>query len=138
MHFTKLSQRTQTSLGCLQDIWKKSWRLTTKPDVFPTSGRKCWIYDIFKRLYLRCLEDVRIISSKRRLIYDVLKTSDLWRLGDVGLRLLDDLCKTTSLEEATCAQRQKILFFLILYCLKYCYILCSTQVSIKVWNFVNY
>ena len=55
---------------------------------------------------LRRLEDVKFKTSWRRLIYDVLKTSDLWRLEDV--------CKTKS-----GWQRRKKLFFLIFYCLKY-------------------
>ena len=140
------TQWTQTSLG----------RLTTKPDVFTTSGRRSRIYDVLKTSYLRRLEDVRFITSWRRLFYDVLKTSDLRRLEDVGftsswrrlihnvlktsdLRLLDDLCKTTSVDEKTSAQRQKKLFFLISYCLK-CWenFKYSGKVSIKVWNFVNY
>ena len=47
-----VSQWTQTSLRNLQDVLKRSRGLMTKPDVVKTSGR-------------------------RRLIYDVLKTSDL-------------------------------------------------------------
>ena len=69
------------------------------------------IYDVLKTSDLRRLKDIRFSTFWRHLIYDVLKTSDL--------RLLDDLCKTTSVEEATSKRRQKKLFFLILYCLKY-------------------
>ena len=75
-----------------------------------TSWRRL-IYDVLKTSDLRRLQDVRFSTFWRRLIYDVLKTSDL--------RLLDDLYKTTSVEEVMSAQRQKKLFFLILYCLKY-------------------
>ena len=43
------SQRTQTSLRCLQDVLKRSERLTTKPDVvwLTTSWRR-FIYDVLK------------------------------------------------------------------------------------------
>ena len=34
------SQRTQTSLRRLQDVLKRSQRLTTKPDVVRTSGKR--------------------------------------------------------------------------------------------------
>ena len=65
------SQRTQTSSGRLQDVWKRSRRLTIKPDGFRTSGRRRPIYDVLKTSYLRRLEDVRFLTSWRRLIYDV-------------------------------------------------------------------
>ena len=98
-----------------------------------------WIYVVLKIIissYLQRLEDVLFMTSWRRLIYNVLKTSDLRHLTDIrfstfwrrliydilktsDLKLFDDLCKTTSVEEATSAQSQKKLFFLILYCLKY-------------------
>ena len=83
-HWFGTTQRTQTSLGCLQDIWKRSRRLTTKPDVFMTSSRRRRIYDVLKTSYLRCLEDIRFMTSWERLFYDVLKTSHLRRLEDVG------------------------------------------------------
>ena len=54
-------------------------------------------------------------------IYDVLKTSNLRSLEDVGF-----------------TPRQKKRFFLILYCLKYLKFLYSSQISIKVLSFVNY
>ena len=130
------SQGTKTSLGRPQGVWNRPQRLRTKPDVLKTSGRRSRIYDGLKTSDLPRLEDVRFITSWIRLIYDVLKTSDLRRLKDIrfstfwrhliydvlktfDLRLLDDLCKTTSVEEATSTRRQKKLFFLILYCLKY-------------------
>ena len=111
------SQRTQTSLRRLQDVWKRSRRLTTKPDVFRTSGRWRRIYDVLKTSDLRHLEDVWFTTSWRRLIYDVLKTSDLRRLEHVGftlpkgrpifdilktpdLRRLEDVCKVTSVEQS--------------------------------------
>ena len=52
-------QRTETSLRHLQDVLKRSRRLTTKRDIATTSG-------------------------KRHSIYDVLKTSDIGRLDDVA------------------------------------------------------
>ena len=75
----------------LQDVLKRSWRLTTKPDVFKTSGKKRLIYNVFKTSYLRRLktsnlqrlEGVRFTTSWGRLIFDVLKTSDLRHLEDV-------------------------------------------------------
>ena len=65
------TQRTQVSLGGLQDIWKRSWRLTNKPDVFTMSGRRSRICEVLKTSDLRRLEDVRFITSWRRLFYDV-------------------------------------------------------------------
>ena len=64
-------QQTQTSLRRLQDVWKKSWRLTTKPDALKTSGKRRLIYDVLKTSDLRCLEDAQFTTSWRRLIYDV-------------------------------------------------------------------
>ena len=109
------SQRTHTSLKRLQDVLKKSWYLTIKPDVVTTcckrrliydvlktcktSYERCleevwltlsWrhlIYDILKTSNLHCLEDVRFTMSWRRLTYDVLKTSNLWRLEDIQFRM---------------------------------------------------
>ena len=78
------SQRTQASLGRLQDVCKRPQRLTTKPDVFTASGRRRRIYNVLKRSNLHRLEDVQFITSWRRLFYDVLKTSDLRRLEDAG------------------------------------------------------
>ena len=109
------------------------WRLE---EVWFTTSRRRGIYIVLKTSYLQGLEDVWFMTSWRCLIYDVLKTSDLRRLKDVrfstfcgsliydvlktsDLPLFDDLCKTTSVEEATSAQRQKELYFLILYFLKY-------------------
>ena len=69
------TQRTQTSLRRLQDVLKRSRRLTTKADVAKKSGKRCLIYDVLNTSYLSCLEDV--------LIYDVMKTSYLQRLEDV-------------------------------------------------------
>ena len=112
-----------SDLWCLEDVlFTSSWRhpiynvlktsvLRRLEDVWFTTSRRRRIYIVFKTSYLQRLEDVWFMTCWRRLIYDVLKTSDL--------RLLDDLCKKTSVEEATSAQRQNELFFLILYCLKY-------------------
>ena len=75
-----LSQQTQTFLRRLQDILKRSPRLTTKPDVVTTSCRRRPIYDALKTSDLRRLEDVWFMASWGRLIYNVLKTSNLRRL----------------------------------------------------------
>ena len=110
---TYITQRKQTSLGRLQDVWRRSWLLTTKPDIFKTSGRRRRIYDVLKTSNLHRLEDVRFITSWRSLFYNVLKTSQLRRLEDVGftsswrcliynvletsvLRRLEDVSSTTS------------------------------------------
>ena len=98
--FPATSQWTQTSLRHLQDVLKRSRRLTTKPDVVTTSYRRRLIYDVLKTSDLRRLEDVRFTTSWRRLIYVVLKTSDLRRLQDVWLttfwrRLIYDVLKTS-------------------------------------------
>ena len=59
----KLSQRTQTSLRRLQDVLKRSRRLTTKQDVVTTSGKRRLIYDNLKTSDLRRLEDVEFATS---------------------------------------------------------------------------
>ena len=75
-------QQTQTSLRRLQDVLKRSWRLTTKPDALKTSGKRRLIYDFLKT------SDLRRTMSWRRWIYVLLKTSDF--------RYLEDVCFTTS------------------------------------------
>ena len=57
------AQRTQTSLRRLQDVLKRSRRLTTKQDVVTTSGKRRLIYDILKTSDLRRLEDVKFTTS---------------------------------------------------------------------------
>ena len=52
------AQRTQTSVRRPQDVLNRSRRLTTKPDVLTTSGRRRLIYDDLKTSDLRRLEDV--------------------------------------------------------------------------------
>ena len=89
------TQRTHTCLRRLQDVLKRSRRLTTKPYVLTTSGRRRLIYDVLKTPDLCRLKDVRFTTSWRSLICDVLKTSDSWCLRDVGLRRLDDVLFTT-------------------------------------------
>ena len=94
-YFQTNPQRTQTSWRRLQDIWKMSRRLTAKPDVVTTSGRRRLIYDVLKMLNVECLEDIwfktsglrrleyiRFTTFWRHLAYDVLKTSDLRHLED--------------------------------------------------------
>ena len=78
------TQRTRTSLRRLQDVLKRSRRLMTKPVVLKTSGRWRLIYDVLKTSDLRRLEDVWFTSSWKRLICDVLRTPVLRRLEDVG------------------------------------------------------
>ena len=84
-----LTQRTQTSLTCLQDVLKRSRRLTTKPNAVKTSGKR-------RTSYLHRLEDVQFTTSWGRLIHDVSKTSDLRRLKTFNLRHLEDVWSTTS------------------------------------------
>ena len=62
-----LSKRTQTSLRRLQDFLKRSRRLTTKQDVVMTSGKRCRIYDVLKTSDLWRLADVWYLTSWRRL-----------------------------------------------------------------------
>ena len=88
------TQRTQTSLRRLQDILKRSRHPTTKQDVIMTSGKSVgfttsWrrlIYAVLKTSNLRRLEDVWFTTSSGCLIWDVSKTSDLQRLQDVWFR----------------------------------------------------
>ena len=77
------SQWTQTSLRRLQDVLKRSRRLTTKPDAVTTSGKRRHIYNVLKTSDLRPLEDVQFVASWRCLIYDVFRISDLRRLEEV-------------------------------------------------------
>ena len=95
VYFNYISQRTQTSLRRLQDVLKRSRRLTTKPDVAKTSGKRRLIHvilktsnlrrhqDILRTSDLQRLEDVRFMSSWKRWIYNILKTSDLRLLEDI-------------------------------------------------------
>ena len=57
------TQPTQTSLRRLQDVLKRSRRLTTKQDVVTTSGKRRLIYDVLKTSDLRRLEDVQFTTS---------------------------------------------------------------------------
>ena len=91
-----LLQRTQTSLGRLQDVLKRSQRLTTKPDVVRSSGKRRLIYDVLKTSDLRHLKGIYFMASSRRLIYVILGTFDLRCLEDVFLRCLEDVQFTTS------------------------------------------
>ena len=95
-HSVILSQRTHTSLRRIQDVLKRSLRLTTKSDVVKLSGKRRLIYDILKTSYLRRLKDVQFTTSWRRLLYVVLKTSNLRRLEDVNLRRHADVWFKTS------------------------------------------
>ena len=127
---TESSQRTQTFLRRLQDVLKRSWRLTTNQDIVTTSGKRHRIYDVLKTSDLRCPEDVWFASSWRCQIWDVVKTPDLQRLQVVWFktswrRLIYDVQKT-SVKWHLCnnvlamfIQRQKKWLFLIFYCLKY-------------------
>ena len=87
-------QPTQTSLRRIQDVLKRSRRLTTKQDVvwkktsdlrrlenvWFTPSWRCPIYDLLKTSDLRRLENAQFATSWKRLIYDVLKMSDLFHL----------------------------------------------------------
>ena len=75
----KNSQQTQMSLRRLQDVLKRSQCLTTKQNVVTTSGKRRRVYDVLKTSDLYCLEDVNL----RCLIYDVFRTSGLTRPEDV-------------------------------------------------------
>ena len=89
-----------SDLRRLEDIgFTPSWRRPI------TTSRRCPIYDVLKTLDLHRLKDFRFTTFWRRLIYNILKTS-------VKRRLWNNLIGTST-------QRQKELFFLILYCLKY-------------------
>ena len=86
-NFKTLTQPTQTSLRCLQDVLKRSRCITTKQDVVMTSGKRCQIYDVLKTSDLRRLENNHFMTSWRRLIYDVFPMSDLRRPEDVWFML---------------------------------------------------
>ena len=86
-NFKTLTQPTQTSLRCLQDVLKRSRCITTKQDVVMTSGKRCQIYDVLKTSDLRRLENNHFTMSWRRLIYDVFPMSGLRRPEDVWFML---------------------------------------------------
>ena len=75
-----VTQSTQMSLRRLQDVLKRSRRLTTKQDVITTSEKHVgfttyWrhlIYIVLKTSNLQRLEDVWFTTSSGRLVYDVL------------------------------------------------------------------
>ena len=129
------------------DVWKTSLghlkKVTTSYD--QTRRR---LHDVWqKKSDLYYLENVWLITSSRRLIYDIssfwrrriylaLRTSDLWRSEDAWF--------TTSWRclwnkvAATPTPLQNKLFF-ILFCLKFSEnFKCSAKVSINKWNFVNH
>ena len=54
------TQQTQTFLRRLQDILKRSQRFTTKPDVVKTPEKRRVIFDVLKTSYFHCLEDVQL------------------------------------------------------------------------------
>ena len=68
-----------------------SQRFTTKSDVVTTSGRRRLIYDVWKTSDQRRLEDVRFTTSLRRLSYVVLNTPNIRHFEDSELRRLDDV-----------------------------------------------
>ena len=100
-----------------QDVWKKMSDLRRLEYVLFKLSRRCsylwrhedvlfttsWgrlIYDVLKTSDLRCLEDVLFTTSWRCLIYDVFKKSDLFRLEDVQFttssrRLIYDVLRTS-------------------------------------------
>ena len=93
----------KTSSGGL----KMSWRLITKPDFVRTSEKivgfsNSWrllIYIVLKTYNLRRLGDIWFTTSWGQPIYDVLKTPDLRRLEDVSFttswrRPIYDVLKT--------------------------------------------
>ena len=82
-NFKTLTQPTQTSLRCLQDVLKRSRCITTKQDIVMTSGKRCQIYDVLKTSDLHHLEDNHFTTSWRRLIYDVFPMSGLRHPEDV-------------------------------------------------------
>ena len=91
-----LYQRTQTSLTRLQDVSKRSRGLTTNLSVVTTSGKRRLIYEIFKTSDLRRLEDVWFTTS-----WDVWFTTSCGRplyvvLKTSNLRRLEDIWLTTS------------------------------------------
>ena len=93
----------KTYLRRLQDVLKRSQRLTTKPDFLKTSGKRCLIYEVLKTSYLHRLEDAQFTTSWKSLIYDGLRKSDLWRLEDVRFtsswkRPIYDVLKTSDLQ----------------------------------------
>ena len=112
------------------DVWKNTSDLRRIEDIWLTLSWRRPIYKVLKRSDLQRLQDVWFTTSWRRLIYVVLRTSTLRCLEDVWFTtswrcLIYDVLKTPvkrrlcSNVVATSMQRQKKLFFLILYCLKY-------------------
>ena len=115
----------------LQDVLKKSRRLSNKQNVVTTSGKRRPIYDVLKTSDLDVLktsnlgrlENVWFTTFSGRLIYDALKTSNLRCLEDVQFttswrRLIYDVLKT-SVKWHLCSNVVATSMQLTLYCLKY-------------------
>ena len=62
-----MAQWTQTSLRRLQHVLKRLRRLTTKPHVIKTSGKRSLIEDVLKTSDWHGFEDVQFMTSSRRL-----------------------------------------------------------------------
>ena len=69
---------TLPDLRCLEDV-----QFTTSWDVWFTMSSWRLVYNILKTSDLRRLKDVQFATSWKRLIYGVFRTSDLRRLEDV-------------------------------------------------------
>ena len=121
----KRTKPTQAYLG-VRHALKSSRRLVTKQYVAATSGKRHWIYHVLKSSGLCRLEDVQFTTYWRRLICDILRTSDynvfrtsyLRRLENVSFMTSDVL--KTSVKRSMCSnviatsiQHQKKWLFLI-------------------------
>ena len=62
---------------CRHDVWKRTLGLRRLEDVWFTSSRRRPIYNVLKTSDLRHLQDVWFTMSWRHLIYVILKTSNL-------------------------------------------------------------
>ena len=81
-------------------VWQKAPDLRRLKNVRVMSSRRRSIHDVLKTTNLRCIKDVRFTSSSRRLTYTDLKTSDLRCPKDVWFttswrRLIYNVLKTS-------------------------------------------
>ena len=105
LSYHSCTQWTQTSFRRLQGVLKRSRRLMTKPDVVKTSGKRRLIYDVMKMSDLRRLEDVVFKTSWRRPIYVVLRTSNF---TTSSRRLIYDVLKTSYLRRLEDIQLRRL------------------------------
>ena len=92
-----------------------------------TSGKGCRIYGVFKTFNFCRLEDAKFTMPWRDLIYEVLRTSDLWQMNIVEINFLENIQITMCWRRPKSVEQRrsyvyiisKEIIFFILYRMKY-------------------